>query len=407
MDTMSIASHSAPLRLVRIRMPDERRSWTIIDGAGETVGDLRHWIVHLEQTHCSPNTIRAYARHVVDLANYLTANESSLVRISVPLYDDFLRWRAGAVKGEIPSPKLVRFAPRGTTGLSPSTRNQIQLAVKSLYRFLSGRDAFEIDSRDELKVFDGHRTYKPFLEHINQRRTTRRKDRYLNGDLGRVTRRVHDHRLLPDQVLELVQACHLLRDAFLIVLLYNTGMRIGEALGLRHTDIDVKEKVVWVMPRDDNENEARAKSRRVRAIPVHDYVINMYVDYLISGEYLPAFESGSEYVFCNVKAGVRGRALSISYSKKLCSYLKRRTGVALHWHVFRHTHASEAIADGYSLLEVAERLGHASPQTTADFYRHLFSAEVRKLYLTGPQRVMERLDQIREAELMGRNFHWA
>jgi hypothetical protein len=31
-------------------------------------------------------------------------------------------------------------------------------------------------------------------------------------------------------------------------------------------------------------------------VPVHDYVLNMYVDYLTSDEYLPAFEAGAEYI---------------------------------------------------------------------------------------------------------------
>ena len=256
-------------------------------------------------------------------------------------------------------------------------------------------------------LYDGHRIYKPFLEHISQRRTTRHKDRYLSGDLGRVQQQVLKKRLTPSEVLRLVEACGLARDAFLIVLLYNTGLRIGEALGLRHVDIDLAEKVIWVVPRADNANEARAKSGRTRGVPVHDYVLNMYVDYLTSDEFLPAFECGAEYVFANVKAGVIGRAMSLSYAQKLTVLLEQRTRIAFNWHMFRHSHASEAIAAGYSLLEVADRLGHASPQTTAAFYQHLFASEIRRLYLTGPDEVHERLEKLREAELLGKDMRWA
>lgn len=62
---------------------------------------------------------------------------------------------------------------------------------------------------------------------------------------------------------------------------------------------------------------------------------------------------------------------------------------------------------GYSLLEVADRLGHASPQTTAAFYQHLFASEIRRLYLTGPDEVHERLEKLREAELLGKDMRWA
>lgn len=40
-----------------------------------------------------------------------------------------------------------------------------------------------------------------------------------------------------EEVKQLIEACNRIRDKFLICLLYETGVRIGEALGLRHEDI--------------------------------------------------------------------------------------------------------------------------------------------------------------------------
>jgi len=388
-------------------MPHGPRSWTVLDDSGDVVGRIRDWIVHLEQINLSPNTIRAYVRHVVDFANYLSSNDTDPLGVTVPLYDSFLAWRTGSRRGPLPSPKLISFRQKARGVLAPTTRNQIQLSVKSFYRFINGTDDFAIDTIDRIKAYDGHRLYKPFLEHISQRRTTRRKDRYLGGDLGRVQKSVTQRRLTPEQVLKLIMACHLARDALLIVILYNTGIRIGEALGLRVVDIDIVEKVIWIIPRNDNTNGARAKSGRTRGVPVHDYVINMYVDYLTSAEYLPAFEAGSEYVFANVWAGQIGRAMTLPNVYKLSRSLKRRTRIDFSWHRFRHSHASEAIAAGYSLLEIADRLGHSSVQTTAAFYQHLFASEIRKLYLTGPELVQERLRDIHEATLVGKDVRWA
>ncbi len=403
---MSTPFATTPWQAARIEMPGGRKSWTVLDDDGDVVECLRHWIVHLEQTHASPNTIRAYVRHIVDFANFLGANGAGIHEATVMLYDSFLAWRLARRKDALPSPRLILLRQLETRVLAPSTRNQIQLAIKSFYRFYNGTDDFAVDTVEVTKAYDGHQIYKPFLEHISQRRTTRHKDRYLSGDLGRVQQQVLKKRLTPSEVLRLVEACGLARDAFLIVLLYNTGLRIGEALGLRHVDIDLAEKVIWVVPRADNANEARAKSGRTRGVPVHDYVLNMYVDYLTSDEFLPAFECGAEYVFANVKAGVIGRAMSLSYAQKLTVLLEQRTRIAFNWHMFRHSHASEAIAAGYSLLEVADRLGHASPQTTAAFYQHLFASEIRRIYLTGPDEVLGRLEKLREANLLGKDLRW-
>jgi hypothetical protein len=114
-------------------MPGGRRSWTVLDDDGDVVECLRHWIVHLEQTHASPNTIRAYARHVVDFANFIAANGAGI------------------------------------------------------HRFFKGTVDFAVDTVEVTKTYDGHRIYKLFLEHISQRRTTRRKDRYA-GSSSRCSR---------------------------------------------------------------------------------------------------------------------------------------------------------------------------------------------------------------------------
>jgi integrase/recombinase XerD len=64
-----------------------------------------------------------------------------------------------------------------------------------------------------------------------------------------------------------LDACDRLRDRFLFALLHDSGVRIGEALGLRHEDIVAAEREIRVVPRL-NANRARSKSGRQRAIPV-------------------------------------------------------------------------------------------------------------------------------------------
>ena len=395
--------------LAKIRFSDSRCSWTVVDKDGRPVDAIRDWIVHLEQVNQSPNTIQAYARHVARLGSFLEDHGKEFSMITVTDYDHFLLWMQYHLSdsGDAAAPNLVHLYAGPATPLSPSLRSQIHLAVKSFYRYLTGRvpafSTVEASNRHH-----GTDSYKPFLDHINHRRNTRRQDPYLHGNLASVQRKIISKRLAPEHVLELIQACRLIRDAFLVTLLYNTGMRIGEALGLRHADIDLTEGVIWVIPRIDNENGARAKSRRARAIPVMSYVLDMYEDYMTSDEYEDAFESGTEYVFCNVQRGRIGRALSKSYAENLKKYLVTRTGQPFTWHQFRHTHASEAIADWHGLLAVADRLLHASPQTTLDFYKHLFCSEIRKLHLSGPEKLEKRLKEFNEhgIHLTDRGSKW-
>ena len=86
--------------------------------------------------------------------------------------------------------------------------------------------------------------------------------------------------------------------------------------------------------------------------------------------------------------------------------LAKASGVAFTWHMFRHSHASEAIAQGYSLLDVADRLGHASPQTTNAIYKHLFNAEYRKMRLRSHEELEGRLSDLRRRTLTQEQIKW-
>jgi integrase-like protein len=72
-------------------------------------------------------------------------------------------------------------------------------------------------------------------------------------------------------------------DRLLFAVLHDTGMRIGEALGLRHEDWAAAERTVEVVPRS-NDNGARAKAAQPRTIPISAGLVRLYADYL-HGEY--------------------------------------------------------------------------------------------------------------------------
>ena len=108
--------------------------------------------------------------------------------------------------------------------------------------------------------------------------------------------------LTPQQVQALLDGCEHLRDRLLLAVLYDTGMRIGEALGLRHNDIAAAEREITVVRRD-NDNGARAKSIIDRTVPVSAELVRLYADYL-HAEY---GDLDSDYVFVNLWGRPLGR----------------------------------------------------------------------------------------------------
>ncbi|MDT5348895.1 MAG: integrase/recombinase XerD [Mycobacterium sp.] len=180
--------------------------------------------------------------------------------------------------------------------------------------------------------------------------------------------------LSPDEVQSILDGCDRLRDRLLFAVLYDTGMRIGEALGLRHNDIAAAERQVAVRRRD-NANGARAKSPTTRTIPVSGELIRLYADYL-HAEY---GDLDSDYVFVNLWAHPRGHPLTYTAVYDLVRRLRRKTGIDLDPHRMRHTTATRLLRDGVGIEVVAQLLGHAHVATTSAIYGHLTVEDARRV----------------------------
>jgi integrase/recombinase XerD len=157
-----------------------------------------------------------------------------------------------------------------------------------------------------------------------------------------------------------VAACRPLRDQFLFSLLVASGLRIGAALGLRHSDIDAAARLVAVVPRL-NSNRARAKGAGGRRVPVPAGVIRGYADYLHG-------ELDSDYVFVNLWSGPIGHPLTYASVYDLVGRIRQRTGIMFGPHTFRHSYATELLRRGVAVEMVQHLLGHASIATTGDAY---------------------------------------
>ena len=209
--------------------------------------------------------------------------------------------------------------------------------------------------------------YKPFLHHVTKSRPERRRTIKLN------TPRMRPKVLTPQQVQAILDACEHLRDRLLFALLLDTGVRIGEALGLRHEDLAIAERRS-PSGRGDNDNRARAKTGVCRTIPASPELMRLYADYL-NGEY-GALDS--DYVFVNLWSEPKGRPWAYPAVYDLVRRLRARTGIDFGPHHYRHTYATWLLRRGAGMESVKELLGHASITTTIDTYGHLTVEDARR-----------------------------
>jgi integrase/recombinase XerD len=161
--------------------------------------------------------------------------------------------------------------------------------------------------------------------------------------------------------------------------MFQTGMRIGQILGLRHEDVSVENGEIHIVPRDNNSNGARAKTRNTYTIPVMTDLMQLYVDYLVEDLNALEVDSLPDYVFVNLWEGEIGRPMTYAAVMSLVKHLSKKTSISFTPHMFRHTRATVWIRDDKLSLEVVARLlGHSSVATTNGTYLQLTPQDLKK-----------------------------
>lgn len=151
------------------------------------------------------------------------------------------------------------------------------------------------------------------------------------------------------------------RDKAMLELFYASGLRVGELVTLKWTDLDSSEGLVTVL----------GKGQKERIIPVGRHAL----------ESLDKWKSyqaaGATYIFTNVA----GRQLSVRALQKRVAYWSQRQGLdqRVHPHQLRHSFASHILQSSGDLRAVQELLGHANLSTT-QIYTHLDYQHLAQVY---------------------------
>lgn len=352
------------MRVQRVLMPSgEPRSWTLVDDGWSLVEPAESFLAHLHAVERSPNTVKGYAHDLRDWFEFLesAALVWSAVRLEhVGRFVGWLRLPPAARDGRVVA------LPSADSYCTAATVNRKLAAVSSFYEFHQrhGVDLGELLTTWRTQTVRGG-SWRPLLAHLGPRpqrgRTVRlRAERRIPGVLDAA------------QVEGVLVGCHRLRDRLLFMLLADAGLRIGEALGLRHEDIDPAARLVTVTPRR-NSNGARAKGWQ-RQVPIPARVVRLYSDYLHT-EY---GDLDCDFVFVNLWSAPVGHPLSYRSVYDLVGRLRASTGISFGPHTFRHTYATELLRRKVPVEVVQRLLGHASIATTSDTYAHLKVEDARR-----------------------------
>ena len=355
------------MKVQRIRVPEtDEVSWIVLDDDYLPIEPIKAYLAFLESLGRSPNTRRAITHHLKLFWEFLRDEQISWTVVDIARLAAFISWLRR------PASAVLSIAPQEARRTN-ATIDQMLASVHGFYDFHMRLGAIP---DQPLYQFLAHtpRRYKPFLYGIAKLKPIQTRVVRVKRERRRVKT------LTQEQVEQLIAACSRIRDKFLLTLLAQTGMRIGQALGLRHSDISVEDNEIHIVPREHNVNGARTKSRHAYVIPdVPASVMQLYTDYLI--EDLGALESDHlpDYVFVNLWEGERGHAMTYDAVMSLIRRLRKRTAIEVSPHQFRHTRATSWLRDDQLSLEsTSALLGHASIETTRATYDHRNMDDVKK-----------------------------
>lgn len=157
-----------------------------------------------------------------------------------------------------------------------------------------------------------------------------------------------------------------LRDMALAELLYGSGLRISEAIGLDLNDVD--SDVIRVV----------GKGSKERIVPLSDASVKRIRRYMEQRHALLGDDYSEQALFLSVR---KGKRLDRRQANRIVAKLARIAGLPkdVHPHMLRHSFATHMLEAGADLRSVQELLGHEN-LTTTQRYTHLDMQRIMQVY---------------------------
>jgi integrase/recombinase XerC len=293
-------------------------------------------------------------------------NEPALPFAATDVAVEFMRWRRSLASERRMSAKTVEAYSRdvdqflsflaGHLGAKVTLVRLARLEPADIRAFMAARRAAGIGSRSLMRGLAGTRSFARFLEREGKGRVgalsavrAPKVAKTLPKPLPVATaKRIADTDLRAGEARE---PWVLARDAAVLALLYGSGLRISEALGLKRQDVPV--------PGHGDSMTVTGKGNKQRMVPVLKQVLELVAQYVTLCPYdLPADAA--------LFVGARGGRLSPRIVQLAMAHLRGALGLpdSATPHALRHSFATHLLARGGDLRSIQELLGHSSLSTT-------------------------------------------
>lgn len=275
------------------------------------------------------NTLLSYQRDLGKLGEHLKVNHLNFDQLKA---DDVVKFEVGLK----------------SSGLTLSSINRVISCLKGFYKYCSIESSID----------------NPMLESLSQK-LPRKLPKALSID--EVTRLIESAKREGDLMSP--------RDFAILELLYSTGGRVSEIIGINTADLSITKLS------DDEVSvlKLKGKGSKERFVPLGKYAVTALEDYLVRTR--PALAGKNSKTTSALFLNSRGGRLSRQSAWQIVLDAADATGLSgrVSPHVFRHSYATHLLDGGADIRVVQELLGHSSV-TTTQIYTLITIDKVRESY---------------------------
>lgn len=270
------------------------------------------------------------------------------------------------------------------SGLSENTLAAYGSDLKIFVKWLKNKTILEVAEADialfmesRYKLGLGNRSSARFLSSLRRFYGYLYREGILNSDPTELIEAPHIGRTLPESLSEkdidlLLEAPEItealgFRDKAMLELLYATGLRVSELIGLKFDQVSFRQGFVRVM----------GKGNKERLVPVGEQAMEWLEDYMQGARMDILGERQSDYLFVTK----RGSGMTRQTFWHVIKRYAKKAGIKKHLspHTLRHAFATHLLNHGADLRVVQLLLGHSDLSTT-QIYTHIAQERLKKLH---------------------------
>lgn len=314
------------------------------------------------------NTLRLHCIQMKHFYTFLEQKELEYTQVTVDNLAEFIAW----LKWPGIQEKVIPMQ------LEPAVRSQTINAnidtVLGFYSYLLLHEKYENQLSQKLIKFVKcpQKNYRAFLNGIADKKREKRYLLHLPVPQQKI-------KTVPkEDVNTLMKAANNIRDYFLLYLLFETGMRIGEALSLWLEDFDISAGTITIHDRGEMENLSEIKTvSSPRKLDCTQDLLEVFTEYVC---FFHTEGIKTNHVFLKMMGKNAGRAMDYTDVDNLFRKLRKKTGIYITPHMFRHTSLSILNSAGWEPELLRKRAGHKNIYTTLNTYVHPSDDEVTEAF---------------------------